>query len=384
MKKIFSTTLILILTISMLTSCGLFKKDDIVDGKMYSKMTLKEKEELVALLTPTEYETEMTRMDEDQAEYFFYASPENPYGSFDDAVSWFENTLKKSGFVSTVSEATRLDLTPIMDHLFTGTINDQPATILIENLPPRPDGETSFVVIHIAFYAVVVETATASQGGTTAKPEKDSDPEAKPISRNSMPGDLIQFGDYVWRVLAAEDGKALIITEYLIEKRPFHDEYGYIYWKESELRAYLNGEFYESFSSTDRVSILDTVLENPINPWFEWIGGEENTDQTIDRIFLLSVDEVVKYFGDSGQLASVHTNDDDEYIDDQYNGARIAIDDVEGSNYNGSSFYWYLRTTGLSAYYAVSVMSDGRINMVGASTNQDATCIRPALWLSIS
>ena len=390
MKKSLSIALVFILVLSMLTACG-GNKNKVVDGKMHSSKTLEEKETFVQLFIPSEYETEFQEMDEESAEYLFYASAENPYGSFEDAVSWYENTLDSLGFVSTVSETTLETITPIMDKLFTGTIDGEPVTILIENLPPRPDGEVSFVIIHIIFYAFVIEDSATSSGGNAAgdvsEEEEEDTPPVEQISKESKPGDLIQFGEYVWRVLDVADGKALILTEGLIEQGMFNSSIdGNVYWQMSELREYLNGEFYESFSSTDRVSILDTVLENPVNQWYEW--KEEWQDEgkisepTIDKIFLLSVDEVLKYFGDSGHLASGQ-KDDDGCIDDQYNEARIAIDIIEGSNYYGEAFYWYLRSPGGSSSYAVCVKADGRISMIGAATNQDATRLRPALWLTV-
>ena len=38
-------------------------------------------------------------------------------------------------------------------------------------------------------------------------------------------GDKISFGDYEWRVLDVQDNTALIITEYVIEERSYHDVY---------------------------------------------------------------------------------------------------------------------------------------------------------------
>ena len=38
-------------------------------------------------------------------------------------------------------------------------------------------------------------------------------------------GDKIQFGKFIWRVLEIQDGKALIITDKIIEQRSYHNEY---------------------------------------------------------------------------------------------------------------------------------------------------------------
>jgi hypothetical protein len=56
-------------------------------------------------------------------------------------------------------------------------------------------------------------------------------------------------------------------------------------------------------------------------------------NDTDDYIFLLSLEEVVKYFGDSGQLLNGNPNYE-HGISDEYNGARIAY------TLNGSTSEW--------------------------------------------
>jgi hypothetical protein len=117
-------------------------------------------------------------------------------------------------------------------------------------------------------------------------------------------GDIIPFGEYDWRVLDVREDMALIITEDIVEKRAYHYEFTYVEWYESpaeatwetcDLRKYLNGEFLDKLDSSRIVPITNT---NPDNPWYGTNGG----NPTADKIFLLSLDEVVGYFGDSGDL----------------------------------------------------------------------------------
>lgn len=97
------------------------------------------------------------------------------------------------------------------------------------------------------------------------------------------------------------------------------------------MRTYLNGEFYNSFSDADRERIIKVTNQNNDNPWYGTSGGNPTTD----KVFLLSIDEVVKYFGDSGQRENrVKSTDfswcDDEYwpwLNDQYDINRRAVDD---------------------------------------------------------
>ena len=109
-------------------------------------------------------------------------------------------------------------------------------------------------------------------------------------------GSIISFGGYKWRILDTQGNTALIITENIIEQRIYHDAYKDITWAECALRKYLNGEFYDKFSATDKSRIIPVINKNSDNQWYGTKGGED----TQDNIFLLSIEEAAcKYFGDS-------------------------------------------------------------------------------------
>jgi hypothetical protein len=220
---------------------------------------------------------------------------------------------------------------------------------------------------------------------------------------NSQAGDIVGFGGIEWRVLEVGGGKALLLSEYILELRPYHGELRddltgeenlaalSTTWAECDLRAYLNGEFYNSFSESDRARIAETLNENKNNQWFYaeamasgvdyWIqyaprGGAD----TSNRIFLLSLEEVVRYFGDSGQLANL-PSEDSWYIDDEYNEARIAYNatDLTYTHSDGTTTesgglysYWWLRSPGSYSPYAASVYGDGIINVVGVLVSENS------------
>ncbi|MCL2079129.1 MAG: DUF6273 domain-containing protein [Oscillospiraceae bacterium] len=108
----------------------------------------------------------------------------------------------------------------------------------------------------------------------------------------------------------------------------------------------MNGEFYNSFSANDRERISETRVATPDNSWYDTSGGEI----VGNKIFLLSIEEVARYFGDSGALArgsgemkgehdsngkpvytytdgdgndAIYYNYERHWIDDQYNDVRI-------------------------------------------------------------
>ena len=225
--------------------------------------------------------------------------------------------------------------------------------------------------------AVITPTPTATPTPTppatstpSPTPEKD---EIRNVS-DIVNGDVtrVQFGAYVWSVLSVEDGKALIITEDIIEKRVFSAEWVPITWEKSDTRKYLNGDFYNTFSAEEKALIFEKQNENPNNQWFGTPAG----NATKDKVFLLSLDEVVKHFGDSGQLANKNP-DDGNKIDDAYNAARIA------KHTDGTDGYWWLRTFGDSKASTAVVDYDGKIGVDGAFFISEGGGVRPALWLKL-
>jgi hypothetical protein len=217
-------------------------------------------------------------------------------------------------------------------------------------------------------------------------------------SQSFATGKLVEFGGYEWRVLGVKDGQALLLSEYVLERRPYNGELyeGWEWedhptiWADCDLRAYLNGEFLNGFSENDRARIAEVYLANTDNPWYGTSGGSD----TNDRIFLLSIDEVLEYFGDSGQLGN-RPNKDVYHIDDQYNEVRVAYGaaDFTYTVYNGSEITtetteagavssWWLRSPGYGGGLAVIITAgnSGIIGISGSAVSNDHG-VRPALWL---
>ncbi len=91
-----------------------------------------------------------------------------------------------------------------------------------------------------------------------------------------------------WRVLALEENEALLISEYALDMQDFNiNRAQKITWENSDLRKWLNGEFYDSaFSPEEKGKISESELRNSDRP----------VDDTIDRVFLLSYAEAGEYF----------------------------------------------------------------------------------------
>ena len=185
------------------------------------------------------------------------------------------------------------------------------------------------------------------------------------ISKKPEPNSIIPFGGYNWRVLEVQNDRMLILSDIIIEKREYHNADGHTKWGTCALRDYLNWAFYNKFNGPDRALITE-INNDP-----------QHSNTTNDKIFLLSIEEVVKYFGDSGQLNKKNTTK----INDQYNSARIAKDK------DGKASFWWLRSGGYYGLFGLTNVSSVGIDgilYVNKHTSRNTTGgVRPALWLKL-
>jgi hypothetical protein len=166
-------------------------------------------------------------------------------------------------------------------------------------------------------------------------------------------GDIVKFGDLSWRVLDIKDGRALLITEDIVELRAYNDTFTDVTWETCSLRAYLNGEFLDKhFSAAEQERIMLSEINNDDNPDYGTDGGND----TQDKLFLMSISGVENYFpSDADRVAK----------------------------YQGSDFWWWLRSPGRNADRAASVSSNGSVYADGGDVGNDNGGVRPALWLNL-
>ena len=196
-------------------------------------------------------------------------------------------------------------------------------------------------------------------------------------------GDKISFGSYEWRVLEVKNNTALIITEYIIEQRAYHNAYKDITWADCSLRKYLNSEFYDRFTAAEKSRIIPVLNKNPDNQWYGTKGGTD----TQDSIFLLSIEETVcRYFGDSSSKLYSPGKNQRYWFErkDKNNSKRIARLEKRKEG----SWWWWLRSPGRVSIKAVYIHGDGNIGIQGNNILKgnisDGECkggLRPALWL---
>ena len=168
----------------------------------------------------------------------------------------------------------------------------------------------------------------------------------------------IEFGGHTWIVLDKKDGKTLVISEKVLERRAYHAAGGAVTWEECELREYLNGEFFcRTFTETEKSKIVPTTVANKSNVKYGVRGGNDTTD----RVFLLSLQEAENYlFGFTGLLNAVDAA-------------------------TGEIVWWHLRSPGEGVDAAARVAATGLIDYHGVAdgVTDPAGGVRPAMWLEI-
>ena len=200
--------------------------------------------------------------------------------------------------------------------------------------------------------------------------------EAKHGSSSVVAGSIYHFANYDWLVLTVENGKALLISEKILDKRPYEEFAAsppFPTWEQCTLRKHLNLEFYNSLGDA-KSKISDTHNMNPDNPIHKRIGG----NPTVDKIFLLSFEEVCRYFGDSTQ--ALHSHLAQEYpsgwISDSSDAKRAA-------KHKKSVGAWTLRSPGRNIDSVACVDFNGQVNLNGYYVSAPEG-IRPALWINLS
>ena len=188
-------------------------------------------------------------------------------------------------------------------------------------------------------------------------------------------GDHFTFGNYPqgsdgeeqpveWRVLAVEDGKALVISEKLLDYARYNEKDTDVTWEACSLREWMNNDFLNrAFTADEQAKIATVTNRNPDNPEYGTKGGKT----TRDRIFALSIDEAKKYFSDDTDRIAYTT----DYIH------------TKGYDYADCSDGWWLRSAVSYSFNAAIVSNYGFISQYGFYVNYDEVAVRPAFWLNL-
>lgn len=210
-------------------------------------------------------------------------------------------------------------------------------------------------------------------------------------------GDIVRFGTYEqdndtsngaeeieWQVLDIQGDKALIISKYALDSRPYHEETVPVTWETSTLRAWLNDDFLNTaFTASEQKSIRATTLSNPDHASF----GTEGGNDTVDKVFLLSTDEANQYFASDAErivYVTAYAFARGCYTCDQ--STLTSYWSVNGDEYcSTASCWWWLRSPGFHTVYANSVHDNGQViaRSPGSDVRRGENAVRPAMWVDV-
>jgi hypothetical protein len=210
---------------------------------------------------------------------------------------------------------------------------------------------------------IVTEPSTQPPDSTTESPSDLGESTEKHEIGN------MRFGGIDWLVLDRDEDKLLLLSEFVLFDKVYNDEFKPVTWETSTIRSYLNNEFFYTFSTRDRERIAETTIINNdrmaslgftyfgVNRWLVPAGND-----TYDKIFLLSIEEVMKYFPNRPDRA-----------------VRWPKDDVVRP---GGEWAWWLRSPGGDNFCAIRIVLGG-VDLDLHVNDTHAGGIRPALWLYI-
>ncbi len=198
-------------------------------------------------------------------------------------------------------------------------------------------------------------------------------------------GDVFTFGEYDrdnnlgngkepvdWIVLGVDSGELLALALHPLDARKYNDAYAEITWADCSLRAWLNDEFlHETFSEDEISIIINKELKNNDNPVYGTAGGSD----TQDRVFLLSVDDVLNpeygFSSDPAEQDAGRTCQATYHANMAAKWSPAATDS------------WILRSPGIDGLTIVSVTDMGDIAFDGITAAGHKEYIRPAIWIKI-
>ena len=165
-----------------------------------------------------------------------------------------------------------------------------------------------------------------------------------------------------WIVLERNGNRIFAVSKYVIECRPYHSLDAAVTWETSELRAWLNDEFYNAaFSNNEKRTIAHTIVKADKHMRFATDPGND----TEDKVFVLSLEEANTY---SDSVQSLPT----AYVKNNFTYLHVLLKD--GYDYCA---YWF-RTPGMYPNFAADSSSP---LSNGYNVNNNTLGVRPALWI---
>lgn len=224
------------------------------------------------------------------------------------------------------------------------------------------------------------KSETSTHGDGTENEDKlSSDAEEEIPIPDVAVGDTVYFGRYEqdfistngterieWLVIDKADNQLFLASKYGLDCYPYYSYGVSVTWERSDIRAWLNEEFYNiAFSEEEQNYIAETNVVNEDNQDYKIDGGND----TVDKVFLLSLSEATQYFP---------TDEDRRIAPTEYCKSKEVFT-------NDGEYCWYwLRSPGEKSFWASGVGVVGGILTKGSEVQLDDNAVRPVLWVDES
>ena len=230
------------------------------------------------------------------------------------------------------------------------------------------------ILILLGIAGAFAYNKSVSKKGTTAKVEsssqkKDKNPEYKV-------GETIEFGNYPqdkdgtekpieWIVMKNEGNQVLLLSKYVLDAKPYNEEWEGVTWQTSDIRQWLNNEFYTTaFNKSEKAKIQTSLIKNEDNSKYGTNGGND----TEDKVFLLSEKETETLFSNKEERIAKAT----EYA----TKSGVYVNEEKAA-------WWWLRSPGSYSDFAAGVYFGGWVDRIGSSVHDYDDGVRPALHLNL-
>lgn len=203
--------------------------------------------------------------------------------------------------------------------------------------------------------------------------------------KNIKVGDTYTFGAYEqdnstsngkeaieWTVLDKDGMSLLLISKQALDCQQYNTSYTDVTWESCSLRKWMNGTFLnKAFNAEEQAQIQNTTVSADKNPEYNTNPGNATTD----KVFLLSINEVEKYFNSDEArkcAPTAYAKAQGAYTSDSYKTASGA-----------ATCWWWLRSPGFNQNYAADVSTGGSVYYGGDRVHSEYGAVRPALWINL-
>ena len=230
------------------------------------------------------------------------------------------------------------------------------------------------ILILLGIAGAFAYNKSVSKKGTTAKVESSS--QKKDKNPDYKIGETIEFGNYPqdkdgtekpieWIVMKNEGNQVLLLSKYVLDAKPYNEELEEVTWETSDIRQWLNNEFYTTaFNKTEKAKIQTSLIKNEDNSKYGTSGGND----TEDKVFLLSEKEAETLFSNDEEKIAKAT---------EYAEKSVVYVNKE------KAVLWWLRSPGGLGNSAAEVYSIGWVDRYGCSVDSGSVGVRPALHLNL-